>query len=172
MNCQLKSLEHASSDLLWGQTLLRVLKKKAFHARRAILSRAAGLVKRLRSRKDKPPARRDGPQLFTPLGLKPGEKVRVKAYEDIAAMLDDQNKLQGLAFTPAQRRYCGGTFTVLKRLNNVFDERRWKMFQIRHTVLLENAFCDGNGGSGKEWNGCDRHCLLWWKEAWLERVEE
>jgi hypothetical protein len=34
------------------------------------------------------------------------------------------------------------------------------------TVFLEGVYCDG-----KRHNDCDRSCLLFWREAWLKRVE-
>ena len=111
------------------------------------------------------------PGPIPPLNLKPGERVKVKSYEEIQETLDQNCKYQGLSFTVAQRKYCGRTYTVLKRLEKVFDERRWKLSKIRDTVLLDGVVCDGAGGISREWDGCDRYCLLWWKEAWLERVD-
>ena len=116
--------------------------------------------------------RKGMPGLVPPLHLMPGEQVRVKSYEEIQEILDQNRKFQGLTFTVAQRKYCGATYTVLKRLEKVFDERKWKLSKIRDTVLLDGAVCDGAGGITREWDGCDRHCLLWWKEAWLERVDK
>jgi hypothetical protein len=109
---------------------------------------------------------------FEPLNLQPGEKVRVKALEEIAKTLDKDNKYQGLSFFAPMEKFCGGTYTVHKRVEKVFNERRWTMSRIKNVVLLEGVFCDGKGGVEKLWDGCDRSCYLWWKEAWLERVEE
>jgi hypothetical protein len=95
----------------------------------------------------------------------------VRSLDEILKTLDQNGKYQGLSFTVAQRKYCGNTCTVLKRLEKVFDERRWKLSRIKDTVLLEGVVCDGAGGVFREWDGCDRHCLLWWKEAWLKRIE-
>lgn len=172
MNCQLKSLEHAVSELLLRQIVLRELGRRFFPLLKPLLSKVTRIIGRLLPSNNKIHTRQGDVQSIEPLHLKSGEKVRVKSYEDIVLTLDDNKKYQGLAFTPAQKQYCGRVFTVLKRLENVFDERRWKMFRIEHTVLLENVVCDGKGGAEKEWNGCDRNCLLWWKEAWLERVDK
>ncbi len=106
------------------------------------------------------------------LNFHAGDKVRVKSWDDILKTLDNNNKFQGLACTPTMKRYCGETHRVLKRLEKVFDERRWKLSRIRNVVLLENVYCDGAGGIEKDWDGCDRTCYLWWKEGWLEKICE
>lgn len=116
--------------------------------------------------------KRDDALFLITLSLQPGEKVRVKSLDQIRKTLDDNGKFQGLAFTPAQKKYCGGAYIVLKRLERAFNEGTWKMFRMKDTVLLKDVVCDGKGGPGYEWNGCDRHCLLWWKEIWLERIDE
>ncbi len=76
--------------------------------------------------------------------------MRVKTLEEVRKTLDKGGKYQGLYFTITQTRYCGGTYTVLKRLEKIFDERRWKLSKIKDTVLLEGVFCDGAGGIKKE----------------------
>ena len=98
--------------------------------------------------------------------------MKVRSLEEIQKTLDKGNKCQGLAYTPAMRKYCGGTYYVLKRVEKVFDERNWKLSSIKDVVLLDSVFCDGSGGVGKAWDGCDRTCYLWWKEAWLEKLSK
>ena len=51
-----------------------------------------------------------------PLNLQPGELVRVKSLAEIRASLDENNKFQGLAYTVAMEKYCGGTYRVFKRV--------------------------------------------------------
>jgi hypothetical protein len=66
-------------------------------------------------------------------------------------------------------RYCGTTQRVMKRVQFFFDERAWKMVRCR-AVLLEAVICDGRDmGAGE---GCDRSCFFYWKDAWLERLED
>jgi hypothetical protein len=106
------------------------------------------------------------------LNLRPGEKVRIRKFDQIHQTLDINGKYQGLAFTPAQTKYCGGNYVVLKRVEKAFNEKTGKLFKMKDTVLLDNVVCDGQSGMRLEWDGCDRHCLLWWKEIWLERIEK
>jgi hypothetical protein len=109
---------------------------------------------------------------FSPLNLQPGEKVRVKPLEEIKKTLNKDHKCQGLSFFSPMEKFCGGTYFVCKRVEKIFNERKWKMSKIKDVVLLEGVFCDGVGGAEKMWDGCDRSCYLWWKEAWLERVTD
>ena len=172
--CHLQCLEQSVSELSLAEKLyLRILRAGALHARRFI-----DAVK-TRVRGPQGTGQQEGQGAYgattsgplPPLGLKPGERVMVKPFDEILENLDQNGKYQGLSFTVAQRKYCGNTCTVLKRLEKVFDERRWKLSRIKDTVLLEGVVCDGAGGVFREWDGCDRHCLLWWKEAWLKRIE-
>ncbi|MFY9397999.1 MAG: hypothetical protein WAR22_06520 [Desulfomonilia bacterium] len=172
--CHLQCLEESVNDLsliekLYGRTVRRGIRRAGLimaAARRLILqSRWKGLQMGQGASQPAEPGR------LPPLGLRPGERVMVKTLDEILKTLDQNGKYQGLSFTVAQRKYCGGTYTVLKRLEKVFDERRWKLSRIKDTVLLDSVVCDGDGGVSREWDGCDRHCLLWWKEAWLKRVE-
>ena len=43
------------------------------------------------------------------------------------------------------------------------------MWKKRHTVLLEGAACDSSQLTSGH---CGRGCLLFWNEAWLERMDE
>ncbi len=107
-----------------------------------------------------------------PLNLRAGELVKVKSVEEIKRTLDQNNKYQGLAYTPVMWKFCGGTYTVLKKVELVFDERKWKLSKVKNIVLLDGVFCDGVGGIEKAWDGCDRTCFIWWKEGWLERLQD
>jgi hypothetical protein len=99
--------------------------------------------------------------------------VRVKSFEEIMGTLNDENKFQGLAFTPAtMSKYCGGTYTVLRRVGKIFDEKKWKLSKIMNVIYLDSVYCDGAGGAEKEWDGCDRLCFIMWKEGWLERISD
>jgi hypothetical protein len=176
--CQLQSLEQSVIELHPAEKIYRRLRWKTFALSRLAWSRAVGLLRGKRSGDAGLPsagpsgASRPGPDAFPALCLKPGDRVRVKSHEEILATLDADRQFQGLSYTPAMKRYCGGVYVVFKRVDRVFDERRWKLSKIRNVVLLEGVYCDGAGGPGKEWDGCDRSCFIWWKEGWLERETE
>jgi hypothetical protein len=175
MLCQLQCLEGAVIDFTMMERLAVIVKRKA-HGR---YQRARGLFS---SQTECPLEQSRGKKgsgdgvarvNIPPLNLKEGEMVRVKSFEDIMATLDEENKFQGLAFTPVtMRKYCGGTYRVLKRVEKIFDERKWKLSKIKNVVLLDGVYCDGAGGIQKDWDGCDRLCFIWWKEGWLERASK
>ena len=106
------------------------------------------------------------------LNLKPGERVRVKSLQEIKATLDEDNRCERMAYLPAtMNKFCGGTYTVRKRIGRFFDEREWRLMKLKNVVILDGVHCEpplnAEGGPA----GCDRTCFLFWKEAWLERAE-
>lgn len=100
------------------------------------------------------------------LNLKPGDSVRIKSKEDILQTLDGKGRNRGLEFTPEMEKYCGGTYSVIKQVNRMLNEKTRKMRQISHTVLLKNVNCDGRAHGG-----CPRNCYCLWREIWLEIAE-
>jgi hypothetical protein len=99
------------------------------------------------------------------LGLRPGELVRVRSAMEIGPTLDPSGALDGMPFMPEMLQYCGGTFRVSYRADKTCagDGAARRM---HNTVHLADLRCDGEGHGG-----CQAACLLFWKEAWLERVE-
>jgi len=102
----------------------------------------------------------------TELNLHPGEIVEVKSVPKILATLDENGTLEGLPFIPEMRKYCGKRFKVLKRVNKIIVEGIGIIRRIRRTVILKDVVC-----TGEFHGGCQRSCLLLWKEAWLKRVD-
>ena len=101
------------------------------------------------------------------LGLTPGEMVQVKSQEEILKTLDGTGNHRGLGFTPEMWEYCGRKLRVFKRVEKIcMESAPGEMRRLKNTVILEGAIC--NGGS----RGCDRASFLFWREAWLERVDE
>jgi len=101
------------------------------------------------------------------LGLRPGEMVKVKSQEEILKTLDGAGNNRGLGFTPEMWEYCGRKLRVFKRVEKIcMESASGEMRRLKNTVILEGAIC--NGGS----RGCDRAGFLFWREAWLERVNE
>jgi len=105
------------------------------------------------------------------LGLRPGERVRVRALEEIRRTLDGHGRYDRLAFMPAvMAPFCGRVFPVRKRVQLFFDERRQRLCRLRDVVILEGVYCEPALDIREDWGGCDRTCFLFWKEAWLERA--
>ncbi|UAC01528.1 hypothetical protein Dvina_07505 [Dactylosporangium vinaceum] len=101
------------------------------------------------------------------LDLKTGDLVEVRSEEEILATLDEQGELDALPFMPEMLQYCGKRFRVYKSAHKTCDTmQRSGMRKMEHAVHLVGLRCDG-GGHG----GCQAGCLLFWKTAWLSKVD-
>ncbi|MFI5907050.1 hypothetical protein [Dactylosporangium sp. NPDC051541] len=102
------------------------------------------------------------------LDLKTGDLVEVLSEEEILATLDEQGELDALPFMPEMLQYCGKRFRVYKSAHKTCDTmQRSGMRKMEGAVHLVGLRCDG-GGHG----GCQAGCLLFWKTAWLSKVEQ
>jgi len=100
------------------------------------------------------------------LGLRPGELVRVRTILEIGPTLDAQGSLDGMPFMPEMLQYCGRTFRVSRRADKTCAGDG-VVRRMHNAVHLGDLRCDGASHGG-----CQAACLLFWKEAWLERVED
>jgi hypothetical protein len=100
------------------------------------------------------------------LDLKPGELVRVRSAQEIFATLDERSTLDGLPFMPEMLKYCGRTLPVTQRADATCAGDGLVRF-MPDTVHLRNIRCDGSFH-----DGCQAACLMYWKEAWLERAAD
>jgi hypothetical protein len=101
------------------------------------------------------------------LDLRIGEVVEVRSKEEILATLDGNGELDALPFMPEMLQFCGKRFKVYARAIKVCDTINWTgMHRMDNAVHLEHLRCDGQAHGG-----CQAGCLLYWKEAWLKRVE-
>jgi hypothetical protein len=102
-----------------------------------------------------------------PLRLRAGEWVQVRSKEEILSTLDAQGRLDELPFMPEMLQYCGTKLRVSKRAHKTCDPAVGiggrKMASAVH---LENIRCNGSAH-----DGCEAKCLIFWKEAWLKRVD-
>ena len=98
------------------------------------------------------------------LDLAPGEMVRVRQASEIFATLDDAGELDGLAFMPEMLQYCGRTFSVSQRADRTCAGDGI-VRRMPDAVHLTDVRCDGASHGG-----CQAACLMYWKEAWLERA--
>jgi hypothetical protein len=105
-----------------------------------------------------------------PLGLQPGEWVRVRSKEEIERTLNDKGRNRGLWFDREMLLLSGRVFQVRSRVNRIVDERDGSMTEISSDcVTLEGAVCSGQH-SLRRWF-CPRAIFPYWREAWLERVD-
>ena len=113
---------------------------------------------------------RTGPPVVSSLGLRPGDWVRVKSKEEIAATLNREGRHTGLWFDREMLPYCGKIFRVRSRVNRILDERSGKMVELKNDCLtLEGVVCAGEWSPGR-WL-CSRAIFPYWRESWLERAE-
>ncbi|MEV8634658.1 hypothetical protein AB0395_23680 [Streptosporangium sp. NPDC051023] len=102
------------------------------------------------------------------LDLKPGELVRVKSKEEIVKTLNQNLLNRGLGFEEEMARYCGQTARVLSRVDRCLDERTGEMLEMKSScIVLEGIVCAGAYNVS-----CPREFVPFWREIWLERVEE
>jgi hypothetical protein len=101
----------------------------------------------------------------TPLWMRKGEFAEVRSFDEIVSTLDEQGKMDGLAFMPEMTRLCGRRFRVHARADRTCVEHIGKR-GLENTVWLEGVRCDGS-----EHACCDIGCLMFCKEAWLKRVD-
>jgi hypothetical protein len=99
------------------------------------------------------------------LKLQPGEYIEVKSEAEILQTLDEQGRLNGLAYVPSMKEFCGRRFKVFKRMETMYQEESGKVRRLKNTVLLDQAYCDGL------LMRCDRACFFYWREEWLRRAD-
>ena len=101
--------------------------------------------------------------------FKEGDIVRIRSKEEILRTLDKNNRLKGCLFMDEMWQYCETEHKILKKVNNFYDEANYRMCKTRNTVLLDGIHCSGHFERYNQ--SCDRYCLLFWKEEWLEKIK-
>ena len=99
-----------------------------------------------------------------PNRLRRGDFVEIRSANEIAATLDGGGCLDGLPFMPEMLAFCGSLARVHRRASKTCVEG-FGLRRLGDTVFLEGLRCDGAAH-----DGCDRGCLMFWKEAWLKPV--
>lgn len=91
--------------------------------------------------------------------------VEVKSCHEILQTLDADGKLEGLPFMPEMIAQCGTQIRVHRRADRTcvagLGFRR-----MNAAVFLQESRCDGSYH-----DGCQRACLIFWKEAWLRPAQ-
>jgi hypothetical protein len=102
--------------------------------------------------------------------LRPGDVVEVRSAAEILATLDNDAAVESMPFMPEMARHIGRRYTVTRRVDKICDtvssSQNWSR-RMHATVYLEDLRCDGSGHSG-----CQAGCKIYWKEAWLRRVDD
>jgi hypothetical protein len=101
------------------------------------------------------------------LGLRPGDLVRVKSYEEILATLDVRSSNRGLWFDAELVPFCGKVFRVSTCVERFLDEKTGQLRRMKTpAVILEGVYCKALYSGRRMF--CPRSIHLWWREIWLE----
>jgi len=105
------------------------------------------------------------------LNLQPGELVRIKSQADILQTVDVTNRNRGMYWDAEEVPYCGQTFRVLKRVTKIINEQTGRMQEMKTpSVILDSVVCQGRYSRCRVL--CPRSIYPFWREIWLERVQE
>ena len=100
--------------------------------------------------------------------VRAGEWVQVRSKEEILLTLDENGRSEGLPFMPEMFEFCGKQFRVLKRAHKTCDPPNGLQGRrMLHAVHLDELRC-----AGEAHGGCQARCLIFWKEAWLKRIDD
>lgn len=96
-----------------------------------------------------------------------GDWVEVLSKEEILGTLDQNGRLDELPFMPQMLKYCGQRFRIYKSAYKTCDtvSGHYVGRRLQDGYHL-NLRCDGVA-----YGGCQAGCLLFWKGAWLKRVD-
>ena len=101
--------------------------------------------------------------------LRPGDLVEVKSPGEILATLDQTGAVDNMPFMPEMIEFCGRRFRVSQRLFKAcFYGPRSTMRKFRNDDVL---LLDGLRCSGAAHDGCQKSCMLFWRESWLRKVD-
>jgi len=100
--------------------------------------------------------------------LKPGELVEVKSSEEIRQTLNRKGCNRGLRYDHGLNQFCGTHHRVRDRLDRIIIESTGRMVNIEGTVTLVDTTCLCHMTA---FGGCVRQDLVYWREAWLNRLE-
>jgi hypothetical protein len=100
--------------------------------------------------------------------LQAGDWVKVRSLGEIEATLNHWKQLRGCTFMPEMVQYCGLTQRVLKPMKRFVDERDLLVKKSSGIILLQGVMCQGTA----EFGSCDRSCFVFWREEWLEKMDQ
>jgi hypothetical protein len=100
--------------------------------------------------------------------LQPGDLVRIRSKEEVAATLNADLLNRGMGFDAEMARFCGQTATVARRVDRIIDEHTGRMIKMRNPcIVLDNVICEGAFNLS-----CPRAITPYWREAWLEKIDQ
>lgn len=108
-------------------------------------------------------------------GLKVGDIVEIRSMQEILSSLDENGTIDELPFMPEMLKFCGKQYTIYQKVvQSVIDtaglseytEAHVRSFNGISVFILRNIRC-----SGENHGGCQRGCTIFWKEAWLKKID-
>src|SRR6266851_10166608 len=97
-----------------------------------------------------------------------GDLVEVKSPDEIVQTLDADGASDHLPFMPEMLEFCGRRFRVSRRALTICfsgpGSRR--AFRPDDVVTLDGLRCSGDAH-----DGCQKACMIFWREGWLRKVE-
>lgn len=111
-----------------------------------------------------------GPDPVSANSLRVGDSVRIKSRDEILATLDSNGRMDGLPFMPEMLAFAGRRFRVDAVTHRTCDTVKTSgtsgtTRRMKNAVHLEGVRCDGSAHGG-----CQAACLIFWKDAWLEKA--
>lgn len=104
------------------------------------------------------------------LNLRPGDLVQVRSKDEIERTLNASQKNRGLFFDVEMVPYCGKTFRVHSRVDQIINEKTGVMIKMPSAcIILEGVICSGCYSISRLF--CPRGIYSFWHEIWLKRVE-
>jgi hypothetical protein len=111
-----------------------------------------------------------GPAVSQPT-LRAGQLVRVRSKGEIAPTIAKSGRNRGLWFDREMLPYCGHTTRVKRRVERFIDDKTGRMIELSSDAyILDGVVCNGYLSDGRWF--CPRAIYPWWREAWLEHVDD
>lgn len=102
-----------------------------------------------------------------PLGLRPGQWVKVRSYDEIRATLNQDSKNRGMWFDREQIPFCERHFQVEKRVERIINEVTGEMMPMKTPcITLQGVRCPSMYSYHRLF--CPRAITPYWREIWLE----
>jgi hypothetical protein len=100
--------------------------------------------------------------------LRRGDIVEVKMPDEILQTLDAEGTLNHLPFMPEMTEFCGQRFRVLAQALTICmsGPESPRGFSADDVVTLDGIRCSGGAH-----DGCQKACMIFWREDWLRKVD-
>jgi hypothetical protein len=104
--------------------------------------------------------------------LRSGDLVEVRTPEEVLGTIDTEGTLDRLPFMREMVEYCGRRFRVSQRVVKICASGMKGGSVLRGFRMDDIVMLDGLRCSGTDHDGCQKSCTIFWREAWLRKVDE